>query len=124
MVRRVVIARTPDQAGVTLRIGDTVLGHVANLAGESGQEMTGRFTNTPAFADHADHFARLAKAQAEHDEVVAAALADEVEALGIHLHHSVHDMRIDRPGSLAIKGGIVRFLPNDSFLILRSGGLG
>lgn len=124
MARRVVIAKTPDQAGVTLRIGDTVLGHVTSLSGESGQEMTGRFTNTPAFADHADCFARLAEAQSLGDAKVAEALGQEIEGLGVHLHHSVHDMRVDRPASLAIKGGIVRFLPNDSFLILRSGGLG
>lgn len=123
MARRVVIAKTPDQAGVTLRSGETVLGKVTNLAGESGLEMAGRFTNAPAFADHADRFARLAEARVAGNGPAIAALAEEIEALGIHLHHGVHDMRIDRPLSLVISGGEVRFLPTDAFLILRSGGL-
>lgn len=123
MARRVVIAKTPDQAGVILRIGETVLGKVTNLAGESGQSMTGRFTSTPAFADHADRFARLAEVRAAGEEGEAEVLAKEIEFLGIHLHHDLYDMRIDQPGSLLIVRGEIVFRPTDTFLVIRSGGL-
>lgn len=113
-----------DSAQILLRAGDKVLGQVSRLAGDDGAVMAGAFTHRPAFADFVDLFVRLEKATAAGDAAAAAAARGEVEAAAIEVWHSVHDMRLDQPGSLVIAGGEVRFRPTDAFLMMRTGGLG
>ena len=111
-----------DTAAVLVRAGDKVLGSIARLSGgDVGDGMSGAFTHRAAFADYADLFQRLQKASAGNeptDEMRA-----EIESAGIEVWHSVHDMRLDRPGSISIAGGEVHFRPNDAFVMLRTGGL-
>ena len=113
---------TGDTAAVLVRAGDKVLGAIARLSGgDVGDGMSGAFAHRPPFVDYADLFQRLHKANAANestDEVRA-----EIEAAGIEVWHSVHDMRLDRPGSISIAGGEVHFRPNDAFVVLRTGGL-
>jgi hypothetical protein len=110
-----------DSAAVLVRVGDKVLGSVARLGGDEGVQMTGAFTNRPAFTDYVDLFLRLDRA------IAAGAPADdiraEIAAAGIEVWHTVHEMRLDRPGSLTISGGEVRFHPTDAFVMMRTGGL-
>ena len=113
---------TGDTAAVLVRAGDKVLGTIARLSGgDVGDAMSGGFTHRPPFTDYADLFLRLHKASAANEPTDA--IRDEIEAAGIEVWHSVHDMRLDRPGSIAIAGGDVHFRPNDAFVMLRTGGL-
>ena len=47
----------------------------------------------------------------------------EIEAAGVHVYHLQHEMRIDRPASVQMIDGEVRFAPNDAYLMMRTGGL-
>ena len=115
---------TGDSAQVLVRASDKVLGSVARLAGDDGAVMAGPFTHRPAFADFAEVFARLDKATTAGDTDAAQAARAEIDAAAIEVFHTVHEMRLDQPGSLVIAGGEVRFRPTDSFLMMRTGGLG
>ena len=124
--RSVTIRKRADAAGITVRSGDTTLGTITGLSGSAESGMSGLFTHAPAYVEHADRFLALARAisnGAEHG-VEATALQAENERLGIHVHHEVHDMRIDVPETLAIIAGEVRFRAADAFLMMRTGGLG
>lgn len=115
---------TGDTAQILVRAGDKVLGQVARLAGDDGAVMSGAFTHRPAFADFVDLFARLERATSAGDAATAEAARGEIAALGIEVWHTVHEMRLDQPGSLVIAAGEARFRPTDSFLMMRTGGLG
>lgn len=115
---------TGDSAQVLVRSGDKVLGAVARLAGDDGAVMAGAFTHRPAYADYAELFTRLDRATAAGDAAAAATARAEIDAARIEVFHTVHEMRLDQPGSLVIAGGEVRFRPTDSFLMMRTGGLG
>ncbi len=124
-----ITVRKSSEANVaSLRCGETVLGRLVNLReGVSEADgMTARFENAPAFADHRELLKALADALKEGaaDSTAVARLRDEIEALGIHVHHDIHAMRIDESRSLVLAGGEVRFKPTGAFLMLRSGGLG
>lgn len=115
---------TGDSAQVLVRAGDKVLGSVARLAGDDGAVMAGAFTHRPAYADFVELFARLDKATAAGDAAAIEAARAGIDAARIEVFHTVHEMRLDQPGSLVITGGEVRFRPTDSFLMMRTGGLG
>ncbi len=123
--RTVTIKRRAEPAGVELRCGETVLGTVRNVAGAAGDgaTMSGAFTHTPAYVDFAERFLAVADALKNGDPSGAAALQSEIEAAGVHVHHTQHDMRIDRSRSVQVVGGEVRFSPNDAYLMMRTGGL-
>lgn len=126
--RTFTINKTADSGGVSLRTGQTVLGRLLNMReGFSAQEgMTAKFESAPAFVDHRDRCKALADALklGPDGAAEAARLRQEIEALGVHVYHDVHDMRIDEPASVVISGGEVRFRPTGAFLMMRSGGLG
>lgn len=124
--RSITIRKRADAGGISVRCGDTTLGTVTGLSGGADSGMTGLFTHTPAYVEHAERFIALARALGAGGERVAeaAALRAESERLGIHVYHEVHDMRIDVPGSLEIAAGEVRFQAADAFLMMRTGGLG
>lgn len=126
MARSVTVRRHAETATIELRCGGTTLGTVSGLAGTSGGDatMTGRFTHAPAYVEHAERFLELAQAAEAGDAARVAALQAEIEALGLHVHHTQHDMRIDKPGTLTLIKGDVRFAPNDAYLMMRTGGLG
>jgi hypothetical protein len=115
---------TGDTAQVLIRAGDKILGQVARLTGDMGALMSGTFTHRPAFTDLVDVFQRLERATAAGDTAAAAAARAEIDAAGVEVWHTVHEMRLDQPGSLVIAAGEVRFRPTDSFLMMRTGGLG
>ncbi len=112
-----------DSAAVNVRAGDKVLGSIAQLGSGSDDRLAGGFSNTPAFADYADTFRALADALQGHDTGAIAAAQADLEARAVHVWHSVHDMRIDEPGSLSIAGGRTQFRANAAYLMLRTGGL-
>lgn len=121
--RRVSVKISADGGIVEVRANDKVLGEVARLAAESDQLMTGGFSHRPAYADYAPLFLNLARAVAAGRADEAADLHARLEMQGVEVWHTSHDMRIDRPSSLVIDDGKVRFAPNDAFLMMRTGGL-
>jgi hypothetical protein len=125
MRRSVTIRKTSDAGAVSVRSGDKVLGSVAELAATTGETMSGAFSHTPAFADVSMLFLDLERALARggDGDADAEALHAEIEKRGVHVWHSIHDMRIDQRGSIAISGGRVRFRATDSFVMMRTGGL-
>jgi hypothetical protein len=126
-MRRTFTVRKTSDNQVELRAGESVLGTLANLREAGGDVgMLARFENAPAFVDHRDTFRQLAKAleAGEGGREETARLRGVLEAAGVHVHHVLHDMRIDEPASLTLIGGEVRFRPTGSFLMMRSGGLG
>lgn len=124
--RSITIRKRADAAGITIRCGDTALGTITGLSGDADSGMTGLFNHAPAYVEHSERFLALARAvNGGPDHAGAAAgLRAENERLGIHVHHEVHDMRIDVPETLAIIAGEVRFRAADAFLMMRTGGLG
>lgn len=124
--RSITIRKRADAGGITVRCGDTTLGTITGLSGGTDSGMTGLFTHTPAYVEHAERFIALARAALGGGAGVAEAeaLRAENERFGVHVYHDVHDMRIDVPGSLEIVAGEVRFRATDAFLMMRTGGLG
>lgn len=124
--RSVTIRKRADAGGISVRCGDTTLGTITGLSGGTDSGMTGLFTHTPAYVEHAERFIALARAAAGGPALAGEteALRTENERLGIHVYHAVHDMRIDVPGSLEITAGEARFRAADAFLMMRTGGLG
>lgn len=123
--RSVTIKKRAEAAPIELRAGETTLGSLRNVAGATGDSatMSGLFTHAPAYADFTERFLALASALRADDAAAAAAMQTEIEAAGVHVYHLQHDMRIDRPASVQVIGGEVRFSPNDAYLMLRTGGL-
>lgn len=125
-MRRTTVVRRSSQSSVTqLRCGDTVLGSVSGLQGSTGGQETlaGVFTHAPAYAEHADRFLALVSARLAGDAAATSRLHGEIESLGIHVFNLQHDMRIDRPGSVAVERGQLSFSPSDAYQIMRTGGL-
>jgi hypothetical protein len=121
--RTATVKRSADGGVVELRAGDKVLGYVSGLSSQSDRLMTATFSHHPAYADFAPVFLRLARA-------IEAGRADEeadarsaLEAAGVEVWHTSHDMRIDKPGTLSIAEGLIGFAPNDAFVMMRTGGL-
>jgi hypothetical protein len=112
-----------DTSQIIVRAGDRDLGAIAGLGSGDGDGLEGRFTNYPAYVDFTDAFRDYAEAVEKGDAALIAAKFDALQKLGVEVWHKVHDMRIDRPGSLTISGGRARFKPNDAFLMMRTGGL-
>lgn len=123
--RTVTVKRRAEMATIELRCGETTLGTLRGVAGTVGDRatMTGQFTHAPAYADHTERFLALATALREGDAPRAAAERAAVEAAGVHVYHAQHEMRIDRPSTVQVVGGEVRFTPNDAYLMMRTGGL-
>lgn len=124
--RSVTIRKRADAGGISVRCGDRILGTITGLSGGADSDMTGAFAHTPAYVEHAERFMALSRAlsRGPADMAEAETLRAENERLGIHVHHEVHDMRIDVPGSIEIVAGEVRFRAADAFLMMRTGGLG
>lgn len=123
--RSVTIRKRAEAATIELRCGETVLGALRNVAGATGggATMSGAFTHAPAHADFAERFLALSSALKTGDTTAAAAIQAEIEAAGVHVYHTQHDMRIDRPGTAQVLDGEVRFAPSDAYLMMRTGGL-
>ncbi|MFV0295364.1 MAG: hypothetical protein ACK5JT_04510 [Hyphomicrobiaceae bacterium] len=122
-MRRVTVRRSADGGGLEVRAGDRVLGQVSRLQSVSETEMTGSFAHSPAYADFASEMLKLLRAKAAGNGDEVARLRTALEAAGVQVWHTSHDMRIDRPQTLDIADGKVSFTPNDSFLMMRTGGL-
>ncbi len=123
--RTVTIKKRAEAATIELRCGDTVLGTLRNVAGATGGSatMSGSFTHAPAYVDFTERFLALSAALKNSDAAGAAALQANIEAAGVHVYHTQHDMRIDRPGTVQMADGHVRFAPSDAYLMMRTGGL-
>ncbi len=124
MRRTITVRKSADGGTIEVRAGDRVLGQVSGLQGEDGGAMTGGFTHRPAFADFSAEFLQLSRAEGDGRRDEAAAVRAALEAAHVEIWHTAHDMRIDKPGTIAIAEGRVRFIPNDAFLMMRTGGLG
>lgn len=122
--RSLTLKISADGGVIEVRANDKVLGEVVRLASESSSLMTGSFSHRPAFADYAPLYLSLSRALDAGRQDEAMDLQSRLEAQGVEIWHTSHDMRIDRPQSLVIADGKVRFVPNDAFLMMRSGGLG
>lgn len=114
---------TGDTAQIVVRAGDKDLGAITQLGDDGTDRLAGNFANRPAFADVADLFAALSKAVTSGDAAAIAACRDKLAPLALEVWHSVHEMRIDEPGTLTIGGGRASFKPNGAFLMMRTGGL-
>ncbi len=123
--RTVTVKRRGETATIELRCGETVLGTLRNVAGATGGSatMSGAFTHAPAYADFTERFLGLSSALKNADAAGAATLQAEIEAAGVHVYHTQHDMRIDRPGTVQMIDGQVLFAPSDAYLMMRTGGL-
>lgn len=123
--RSVTIKKRGETATIELRSGDTVLGALRSVAATTGDgtTMAGQFTHAPAYVDHTERFLALATALKAGDTAAVAALQADIEAAGVHVYHAQHEMRIDRPASVQVIGGEVRFAPSDAYLMMRTGGL-
>ncbi len=106
---RVVTVHKKEGGGITVRCGSEVVGFVTRLDG-GDERMSGNFAAGPAHK--------------QHQAVLAAGDTTQIEEAGLHVYSSVHDMRIDNEGSLAVEGDKVHFRPASAFIVLRSGGLG
>ncbi len=123
--RSVTIKKRAEAAPIELRAGETTLGSVRNVSGATGDSatMSGLFTHAPAYVDFTDRFLALASALKTGDTAGASTIQAEIETAGVHVYHLQHDMRIDRPRSVQVTAGEVRFSPNDAYLMMRTGGL-
>ncbi len=121
--RSVSVKLSADGGIVEVRANDKVLGEVARLQSETDSAMTGAFSHRPAYADYAPLFLQLARALDSGQGDAAAEVRARLEAQGVEVWHTSHEMRIDRPQSLVIADGKVRFGANDAFLMMRTGGL-
>jgi hypothetical protein len=122
-MRRVTIKRSADGGLVEIRAGDKVLGQVSRLQSVSDALMTGSFTHRPAYVDVAPQFQGLASALAAGRDDDVEEARSRLEAAGVEVWHTSHDMRIDRPRTLVIAEGMASFAPNDAFQMMRTGGL-
>ena len=122
--RSATVRLSADGGIIEVRANDKVLGEVVRLASETGDLMSGSFPPRPAYADYAPLFLGLNRALDGGSTGEANDIRERLEAQGVEVWHTSHDMRIDRPQSLVIGEGRARFMPNDSFLMMRSGGLG
>jgi hypothetical protein len=123
--RTVTIKKRGEAAPIELRAGETTLGSLRTVSGVTGshETMSGIFTHAPAYADFTERFLAIASALKAGDAAAATTIQDEIEAAGVHVYHLQHEMRIDRPASVQVIGGEVRFSPNDAYLMMRTGGL-
>ncbi len=123
--RTVTIKKRGEAAPIELRAGETTLGSLRSVTGATGtsETMSGTFTHAPAYADFTERFLTMASALNAGDASTAAAIQTEIEKAGVHVYHLQHEMRIDRPASVQVIGGEVRFSPNDAYLMMRTGGL-
>lgn len=123
--RSVTIKKRAEAATIELRCGETVLGALRNVAGATGGAATmgGVFTHAPAYADYTERFLALSSALKSDDAAAIAAIQSDLEGAGVHVYHTQHDMRIDRPGTVQMADGHVRFAPSDAYLMMRTGGL-
>lgn len=123
--RTVTIRKRSETAPIELRAGETTLGSLRSVSGATGtsETMSGTFTHAPAYADFTERFLAMAAALKSGDTAGVAAIQSEIEAAGVHVYHLMHDMRIDRPASVQVLDGEVRFSPNDAYLMMRTGGL-
>ena len=123
--RSVTIKKRGEAAPIELRAGETTLGALRNVSGATGDSatMSGLFAHAPAYADYTERFLSIVSALKAGDVAAAAAIQREIEAAGVHVYHLQHDMRIDRPASVQVIDGEVRFSPNDAYLMMRTGGL-
>jgi hypothetical protein len=112
-----------DTATILVRAGEKDLGAITQLGSDADDTLAGNFVNRPAFADVGTVFHELARAEQDGEQDKARTLRAEIAALGVEVWHSVHDMRIDEPGTLTIAAGRARFRPNAAFLMMRTGGL-
>ncbi len=122
--RSATIRKAADADVVEVRAGDKVLGAVPRIESETGDTMSGAFANHPAFTDFVAAFRDLARAAQFGDAEARARVSADLEAQGVQVWHTAHDMRIDQPHSLTIVDGRARFRANDAFLMMRTGGLG
>jgi hypothetical protein len=123
--RTVTVKKRAETASIELRAGETTLGALRGVAGTVGDSatMTGQFTHAPAYVDFTESFLALATALRDGDARRVEAERASLEAAGVHVYHAQHEMRIDRPATIQIVGGEVRFAPNDAYLMMRTGGL-
>lgn len=123
--RSVTVKRRAETATIELRAGETTLGTLRAVAGTVGDSatMSGQFTHAPAYADFTERFLALATALRDGDASLAASERAALESANVHLYHVQHEMRIDRPGTVQMIAGEVRFTPNDAYLMMRTGGL-
>ena len=123
--RTVIIKKRAETAPIELRCGETALGTLRSVTGTTGDgaTMAGQFTHAPAFTEFAEKFMTLTTALRENDAATAAGVQTDLETAGLHIYHTQHDMRIDRPASLRVVAGEVQFAPNDAYLMMRTGGL-
>lgn len=113
-----------DTAAVLVRAGDKEFGAITQLGSEENDMLSGNFANRPAFADVADLFLALGASPDGADSAASRAARAQLDSLGLEVWHSVHEMRIDEPGTLTIAGGRARFRANAAFHMMRTGGLG
>jgi hypothetical protein len=123
MRRSVTVKRSTDANAIEVRARETTLGQITRVAMHSDTQATGSFTHRPAYADFAADFLALARALDAGRADDEAAIRRRFAEAELQVWHTTHDMRIDRPGSLAIVDGEARFAPNDAFLMMRTGGL-
>ena len=123
--RSVTVKRRAETATIELRSGETTLGALRAVAGTIGDSatMTGQFTHAPAYADFTERFLALATALREGNATRASAERAALESANVHVYHVQHEMRIDRPASVQMVAGEVRFTPNDAYLMMRTGDL-
>jgi hypothetical protein len=121
--RTVTVRKNTDTAGLSLRRGDDILGHIGRVGDDTAEWLTGNFTHTPAYSEQVHLFQALETAKTAGDAAKARDIAAEIEKLDIHVHHGGHDMRIDDPCSVTVSKGQVRFRAAPAFQILRNGGL-
>jgi hypothetical protein len=122
--RSVTVKRSADGGVIEIRAGDKVLGQVSRLESQSESVMTGAFSHSPAYADFAPGFLKLARALVAGRTDEATEVRNGLEAAGLEVFHTSHDMRIDRPRSLVIADGKATFSPNDAFIMMRTGAHG
>jgi glucose/arabinose dehydrogenase len=123
--RTVTVKKRAETASIELRAGETTLGALRGVAGTVGDSatMSGQFTHAPAYVDFTEQFLALATAIREGDAPRAEGERARLEAAGVHVYHAQHEMRIDRPATVHMVGGEIRFTPNDAYLMMRTGGL-
>jgi hypothetical protein len=77
--RTVTIKKRAEAAPIELRVGETTLGALRNVAGTTGDSatMSGIFTHAPAYVDFTERFLALAAALSAGDDT-----ADDDDARG------------------------------------------
>ncbi len=112
-----------DTAAILVRAGDRDLGAITQMGNDAGDTLSGNFVNRPAFTDFVDLFSERADADQSGDAAAISGAIAKFAEHNIQVWHSVHEMRIDEPGTLTIAQGRARFRPNSAFLMMRTGGL-